>query len=170
MADEREDFKSDGADASAGATDTRARLPGKKNPEPPHGDEVENRIHAIMDLMRALQWRRGTTGQQLAAQWGLHEQRVKELSAEASKRLRAEYEDPDRAVVSVYTTLETVMQDGATSGIPGEKAAAVAAARLMAELSGMGKQNEPKEPAGPMRLIVETVSAERPKVEEPPSE
>lgn len=167
MSDERKARKG----KRLGATTTRARLPGTKNPEPPHGDEVENRIHAIMDLMRDLRWRRGASGPMLAKQWGLHEQRVKEYAAEASKRLRAEYEDPERNAVSVYSTLETVMFDGATSSVPGEKAAAVNAARLMSELLGMGPKKEVEVPSDkPIRFIVETVSAERPKVEEPPSE
>jgi hypothetical protein len=125
----------------------------KIHPDPEHGDEVENRINAIMDLMRDLRWRRGSSGPMLAKQWGLGEHRLKELAAEASRRLRAEYEDPERNAVSVYTTLEAVMFDGAASSVPGEKAAAVNAARLMSELLGMGA--EKKQPTAPTRLIVE---------------
>lgn len=159
---ERDDANS----ASAEATNTRA--PGYTVQR--HDGDVEARIEAIADCMRACQWRRGKSGAEFAANWGLSEQRVREIAAEASKRVRAEFEDPDRAVVNVYATLETVMLDGASSSVPGEKAAAVQAARLMAELSGMGKQNEPKEPAGPVRFIVETVSSERPKPDPEPTE
>lgn len=164
MSDERERRKG----KRVGATNTRARCTPrpKIHPDPEHTDEVENRINAIMDLMRDLRWRRGSSGPMLAKQWGLGEHRLKELAAEASRRLRAEYEDPERNAVSVYTTLETVMFDGATSSVPGEKAAAVNAARLMSELLGMGPKKDGDGPKEPARFIVEVVSDERPKVDE----
>lgn len=148
MAEEKGDV---GASEEANGLATNARA---LSPDfPKHGAEVEGRIQVIMQAMRDLQWRRGKSQTEYAERWNISEQRVRELSAEASKRVRAEYEDPDRAVVSVYTTLEAVMADGASSQVPGEKAAAVAAARLMAELAGMGA--EKKQPTAPTRLIVE---------------
>lgn len=155
MSDEREGRKP----KRLGATSARARMTPrpKIHPDPEHGDEVENRINAIMDLMRDLRWRRGSSGPMLAKQWGLGEHRLKELAAEASRRLRAEYEDPERNAVSVYTTLEAVMFDGAASSVPGEKAAAVNAARLMSELLGMG----PKKDQGPSGESTEIIITTR---------
>ena len=157
MSDEREGRKP----KRFGATSARARMTPrpKIHPDPEHGDEVENRINAIMDLMRDLRWRRGSSGPMLAKQWGLGDHRLKELAAEASRRLRAEYEDPERNAVSVYSTLETVMFDGAASSVPGEKAAAVNAARLMSELLGMGPKQNADASAGRTEIVITTRGA-----------
>ncbi len=153
MADEREDFKGDAAEGNESATNARALTADF----PKHGAEVEGRIQVIMQAMRDLQWRRGKSQTEYAERWGISEQRVREMSAEASKRVRAEYEDPDRAVVSVYTTLEAVMADGASSSVPGEKAAAVQAARLMAELAGMGAEKKRPEGGGiALQVVLQT--------------
>ena len=62
--------------------------------------------------MRTLQWRRGVTGPALAAEWGLTEQRVRTLAAEASKTVRAEIEDPNYVAVTLEMTLERIVLNG----------------------------------------------------------
>ena len=76
-----------------------------------HTTQTEQRIAHIMGMMRRWEWRRGKTGPQLAALWGLSEDRVKDLAAEASKRVRAEVTDPARVSGTVGTALAKVLDD-----------------------------------------------------------
>jgi enoyl-CoA hydratase/carnithine racemase len=73
---------------------------------------TETRLAHIAGLMRTLRWRRGVTGPQLAAEWGLTEQRVRTLAAEASKLVRAEIEDPNYVAVTLEMTLERIVLEG----------------------------------------------------------
>jgi hypothetical protein len=73
-----------------------------------HGGSVEARIEHIAELMRSLRWRTGETGKAFARQWDLSEQRIRELAAEASRRVRAEV-TPDRVSVSVGVPLEAAL-------------------------------------------------------------
>ena len=74
-----------------------------------HGGSVEARIDHIADLMRTLRWRTGETGRDLARDWCLSEQRVRELAAEASRRVRAEVTDPERVAITVSIALERAL-------------------------------------------------------------
>lgn len=85
------------------ATPARARFS--------HTPATEARIEHIAGLMRTLEFRTGETVRELAAKWRLGAQRVRELSAVASKRVRAELTDPDRVVVKVTASLEKVIDD-----------------------------------------------------------
>lgn len=73
---------------------------------------TEARLAHIATLMRTLQWRRGVTGPALAAEWGLTEQRVRTLAAEASRTVRAEIEDPNYVAVTLEMTLERIVLNG----------------------------------------------------------
>jgi nucleoid DNA-binding protein len=85
-------------------------------------------------LMRGLAFVKGRTVKRLAAEWGLSEQRVRELSAEASKRVRAELTDPDRVTVTVCGYLERTLRDARKDR---DHRAVVAAAKAWAELAGL---------------------------------
>jgi hypothetical protein len=75
-----------------------------------HTAAVEVRIEHIADMMRSLEWRTGISGPILAKEWGLCEQRVKELSAEASKRVRAELMSPDNVKTDVGAALAIALR------------------------------------------------------------
>lgn len=100
-----------------GGVKTRKRpAPTKATParavqKPEHTAATEARIEHIANLMRSLDFITGETVRELAAQWGLGEQRIRELSSIASKRVRKELTDPDRVVVKVATALEKVIDD-----------------------------------------------------------
>ena len=71
----------------------------------------EERVLHVMSDMRALRWVRGKSGPVLAAEWGLHPQTLKEIAAEAWRRVRAEIMDPERAGPDIVQTIERVMRD-----------------------------------------------------------
>ena len=75
-----------------------------------HTAVVESRIEHIAGLMRELRFVRGQTLRQLAKQWKLTEQRLRELCAEASKRVRAEVTDPERVTVDVCSSLDIAIR------------------------------------------------------------
>lgn len=77
---------------------------------------VEGRIAHIADMMRNVTWIRGVSGPELARQWGLCAQRVEELSAEASKRVRAEVLDPESIRMDVSAALKKVIRDSMADG------------------------------------------------------
>lgn len=85
------------------------------SPTPAREGEIraatEARVEHIAGLMRRLEFRTGETIKGLALEWGLSEQRMRELSAIASKRVRAELTDPDRVTVKVSTVLERVIDE-----------------------------------------------------------
>ena len=98
-----------------------------------HQAHVEARIAHIADLMRGLKYRKGVTCKALAQEWDLSEQRIWELSAEASKRVRAEVTDPDRVGAKVCTVLERVLDDAVDDG---DRKSAIDAAKQWAIISG----------------------------------
>ncbi len=53
-------------------------------------DDAAARVDVIAEIMRAGRWVRGRTGNDVARLWGLSVSRVQDLSAEASRRVRAE--------------------------------------------------------------------------------
>ena len=62
----------------------------KRVPLPRPETDVEGRTRHIMRLMANLQWVGGVTNYELAERWGVSPSTVKDYSAEASRRLRAE--------------------------------------------------------------------------------
>jgi hypothetical protein len=61
-----------------------------------HNIQTELRLEKIMDDMRGLRFVRGKTYKEYAKAWGLSEDRVRKLTAEASRRVYAEVTDPER--------------------------------------------------------------------------
>lgn len=104
-----------------------------------HSGSVEERIKHIADLMRRLQFVRGKTVKRLALEWNLTEQRVRELSAEASKRVKAELSAEDKVALTgeVVSTLTTIMRRGRKGVERGDLGAAASAAKTGAEIAGI---------------------------------
>lgn len=72
---------------------------------------VEARIAHIAQMMRALRWKRGESVKRLAKAWGVAEQRVRELSADASKQVRGELADPAAVTTTVTAALEWALHE-----------------------------------------------------------
>lgn len=83
--------------------------------------------------MRTLKFRTGVTIKLLAKEWDLCEQRVGELSAEASRKVRAEIADPNRVQATVCTVLERIMEEAMADG---DRRSAIDAAKQWAIISG----------------------------------
>ena len=94
---------------------------------------TEARIEHIAGLMRALTYRTGVTSRELALEWDLGLARVEELTAAASKRVRAEITDPDRTVAKVCTAFDRVLDDALADG---DRRSVIAAGKVWAEVSG----------------------------------
>jgi hypothetical protein len=94
---------------------------------------TEARIEHIAGLMRALTYRTGVTSRELASEWDLGLSRVEELTAAASKRVRAEITDPDRTVAKVCTAFDRVLDDALADG---DRKSVISAGKVWAEVSG----------------------------------
>lgn len=94
---------------------------------------VQARIDHICTLMRNVKWIRGVTSEALAKEWGISIDRMRELSAEASRIVRAEVVDPDAVTETVTTTLADIMRSAHDQG---DHKSAVAAARAWADITG----------------------------------
>ena len=94
---------------------------------------TEARIAVIADMMRALAWRRGKSGPELAAKWNLSLTRVEHLAAEASKRVRAELLDPERVSETVSCALDTTLRKALAAN---DHRNVIAAAKTWAEVVG----------------------------------
>ncbi len=81
-----------------------------------HRTTTEKRIEHIAEMMRRLEWRTGRTGREMARKWGLSLSRVEHLSAEASRRVRAEIADPAAVHQTVCTALDRVLRDALADG------------------------------------------------------
>ena len=77
-----------------------------------HTPLTEQRIAHIMGMMRRWEWKRGESGPVLAERWGLSVDRVKDLAAEASKRVLAEVTDPALVSGTVGMALQRVLDEG----------------------------------------------------------
>jgi hypothetical protein len=101
-----------------------------------HNAVTEARIAEIASMMRSLEWRRGESGRALALVWGLSEDRVKHLAAEASRRVRAEVLDRDSVQETVACALDKVLRENAKKN--GTKAArtVIQAAKTWAVITG----------------------------------
>jgi len=96
-------------------------------------DLTEQRIAYIMGMMREWAWRRGDSGPTLAKQWGLSEQYLRELAAEASKRVRAEVTDPERVSGTVGSALSKVLHDSMDDG---DRKSVIDASKAWAQIVG----------------------------------
>lgn len=72
----------------------------------------EDRIQHIMQMMRALTFERGVTWRKLGAEWGIGDSGMREMCAEASRRVKAELTNKDEVTVDVGVTLQRVMRKG----------------------------------------------------------
>lgn len=100
-------------------------------------------------MMRTLTFVRGKSGKELAKAWALSEQRVAELCAIASKRVRAEIADPERVTVDVCHALEKVLREALDMG---DWKSVVAAGKTWATIVGA---------VAPARLQVTDVPLEK---------
>jgi hypothetical protein len=73
-------------------------------------------VDHIAKMMRGLTWKRGESVRALSAAWGLCEKRIRELSAEASKVVRAEIADPDTVQTTVCAALDWAIHDAKKRG------------------------------------------------------
>jgi hypothetical protein len=123
--------------------------------------ETETRIARMVELMLANEWRTGKTVKQLAAEWGITAQRARMLSAEASKIVRQELlANVSSLIVPSMTNIITTGPEGG----PGDKMAAVQAARMLADIAGLTQHEKESEPEHrEQTLKVQFVAPERPK-------
>jgi len=115
----------------------------------------------MVELMLANEWKTGKTVKQLAAEWGITAQRARMLSAEASKIVRQELlANVSSLIVPSMTTIITTGPEGG----PGDKMAAVQAARMLADIAGLTQHEKTQEPErSEQTLKVQFVAPERPK-------
>lgn len=87
----------------------------KTLPKGPPPDErqakTEIRIEEIAATLRDGSYRNGSTLRDFAAKWGLTLDVVHTLSAQASKRVRAEVTDPDRVAAKGFAMLESIADE-----------------------------------------------------------
>jgi hypothetical protein len=123
--------------------------------------ETETRIARMVELMLANEWKTGKTVKQLAAEWGITAQRARMLSAEASKIVRQELlANVSSLIVPSMTNIITTGPEGG----PGDKMAAVQAARMLADIAGLTQHEKEAEPEHrEQTLKVQFVAPERPK-------
>lgn len=89
---------------------------GRHAPVDGHDGVTESRIEHICELMRGMLFRRGKTGKLLESEWGLSHDRIKELTAEASKRVRAEVTDPERQRGDICVALQHIVEETVQRG------------------------------------------------------
>jgi hypothetical protein len=94
---------------------------------------TEARIAHIAGMMRRLAWRTGESAPELAADWKLSRSAVEKLSAEASRRVRAELADPGEVTTIVTSALARVLHDALAAG---DRRNAIRAAETWARIAG----------------------------------
>lgn len=70
-----------------------------------HEALTEARVVEVVELMMAGTFRRGSTVRELAQRWGVGEHRAREITALASRRVRAQLTDPDELAAEVVPAL-----------------------------------------------------------------
>lgn len=94
-------------------------------------------MQACMRLMREMKWRRGVTDKTVAKAWGLELMAVRQYSAEAWRRLKAEMVDTDQTAATVAIALERVIFEAAGKGLAGHRSV-IEAGKTWASLAGAG--------------------------------
>jgi hypothetical protein len=94
---------------------------------------TEARIARIAGMMRRLDWRTGESAPELAAEWKLSRSAVEKLSAEASRRVRAELADRREVTTVVTAALARVLHDAVAAG---DRRNAIRAAETWARIAG----------------------------------
>lgn len=95
---------------------------------------TETRIEHIARMMRRNQWRRGESGPELAAEWGVSKSSVEKYAAAASKRVLAEVSDPDAVRLLSLSTLTEIARDALAAG---DRRNAIRAVESLARLGGV---------------------------------
>lgn len=103
------------------------------------------RVAHIASLKASMRWRYGATVQQLAAEWGVGENYVHELTGEANRQIRHLFASPEDVAADVVPALLDTFRAAAdmarshpSSHVRANAAMAVAKiGRLLAELAGL---------------------------------
>lgn len=126
---------------------------------PEHTALTETRLAHIVGLMLGLKFRTGSTARKLAKEWDLSEKRVRELTAEASKRVRAQI-NPDAVVAEVFPellrTFHSSARDARRNRDPKMVSAVASLTGQIANIAGINapKQTELSGPdGGPLPMI-----------------
>lgn len=97
----------------------------------------EGRVQHCMALMREIRWKRGVTDKELARGWGVDVMAVRQYSAEAWRRIKAEVTDPDSTASTVCMALEKVVEEASTKGLAGHRSV-IEAGKAWAAIAGAG--------------------------------
>ena len=84
-------------------------------------------------MMRSLTWKRRDSVATLAKQWGMTEQYIREMSAEASKQVRAEIANPETVQATVCAALDWAIHDAKRKG---KHTSVTQACRVWADITG----------------------------------
>lgn len=87
------------------------------------GDRA-SRVAHIADLIRSAKWRYGETYKQLAVEWGMAYDSVKDIGGEAHAIVRGEIADPDEVTPNVCVVLSKVLVESYERGDFGQAIAA----------------------------------------------
>ncbi len=99
-----------------------------------HEAITEARVTEVVELMLAGAFRRGSTVRELAQRWGVGEHRAREITALASKRVRAQLTDPDALAAEVVPALLEALRAAVEGG--DARGAAALGAQLL-EVGGL---------------------------------
>lgn len=94
----------------------------------------DHRVEYVADMMRALTFRTGATAKSLAVEWGMPLSYVAKMTAEASRKVRKEY-DEDRVMSKIAVALDTVIDRALESG---DRHAIIKAVQVWAHVTGAG--------------------------------
>lgn len=116
--------------------------------------------------MRDGSFRHGVTLRELGAKWGLGEVRMHELSALASKKVRAEIVDPDLLAAKGFSRLEKIADDAMSEydkdgNNTGHRKLALAATAELLKLSGVATVKTKVEVTGFEQLSDEQLEARK---------
>lgn len=84
--------------------------------------ETAARVERICEMMRAGEWVRGQSDEALAAEWGFSASHIRNLSAEAWRRICAEANNPAEARPNIVATLLVSMERALGAGRFGDVA------------------------------------------------
>jgi hypothetical protein len=99
----------------------------------------ETKVRFIMSLMRNLRWETGETLAILAEVWGQSKKMVEHYSSEASRRVRAEIQDPEFVSNTVTSSLLACLRDATRAQ---DRRSIISAAKTWAEISANLKAQE----------------------------
>lgn len=75
-------------------------------------------VERCADIMRELRWVRGKTGKVLAHEWGVSEDVMKHVAAEASRRISSESGDLENAKPMILSHLAVALEEASKTGNP----------------------------------------------------